>query len=301
NPNYSLFKYTNDKLYELNINPMSGFVEPNHLEYFRFVGRIMGLALIHNQYLSVNFSFIVYKKLLNKNLCITDLIFVDPELYKNLNWLKNNDGADLLFLTFGINEKDSFDNPKYVELKPNGSNIAVTDSNKDEYIDLVIKYKLNNGNDKEQFKALKEGFYEIVPKKINKILNEFDLKFLLIGTNEIDIEDWKNNTEYEGYNENDITIINFWKCVNSFNQEDRIKLLIFATGNSQIPTTGFKDLQGNGNIQHFKLNKYGKTNELPKSHTCFNCIDLPPYKSYDQLKEKLSIAISEGIDEFSYA
>jgi len=38
---------------------------------------------------------------------------------------------------------------------PNGANIDVTDSNKNEYINLVINYKLNNTNDKEQLKAIK--------------------------------------------------------------------------------------------------------------------------------------------------
>ncbi|ORX83123.1 hypothetical protein BCR32DRAFT_153245 [Anaeromyces robustus] len=88
NPNYLFFKYTNDKSYELNINPISGLNEPNHLKYFKFIGRIMGLALLHNQFLSVNFSYIFYKKLLSRNLSFKDLIFLDPELYKNLNWLK---------------------------------------------------------------------------------------------------------------------------------------------------------------------------------------------------------------------
>ena len=48
-----------------------------------------------------------------------------------------------------------------------------------------------------------------------------------------------------------------------------MKLLIFATGNSQVPVTGFKDLQGNGEIQHFKLKKSGSENDLPKSHTWY--------------------------------
>ena len=39
---------------------------------------------------------------------------------------------------------------------------------------MVIKYKLNS--DKEQFNALKQGFYEIIPEKINTILDEVDLK-----------------------------------------------------------------------------------------------------------------------------
>jgi len=41
---------------------------------------------------------------------------------------------------------------------------------------LVVKHKLNNTGDENQFKALKEGFYEIIPKEINTIINEIDLK-----------------------------------------------------------------------------------------------------------------------------
>jgi len=33
--------------------------------------------------------------------------------------------------------------------------------------------------------------------------------------------------------------------------------------------TGFKDLQGNGKIQHFKLKKIGTEKDLPKSHTWY--------------------------------
>jgi len=27
----------------------------------------------------------------------------------------------------------------------------------------------------------------------------------------IDVDDWENNTDYDGYKKDDITIINFWK------------------------------------------------------------------------------------------
>jgi len=40
----------------------------------------------------------------------------------------------------------------------------------------MIKYKLNNSNDKEQFEAIKEGFYEIIPMNLKTIIDEFDLK-----------------------------------------------------------------------------------------------------------------------------
>ncbi len=41
---------------------------------------------------------------------------------------------------------------------------------------MVVKDKLKNTNDIEQVNALKQGFYEIIPKSINSILNEIDLK-----------------------------------------------------------------------------------------------------------------------------
>ena len=51
-----------------------------------------------------------------------------------------------------------------------------------------------------------------------------------------------------------------------------MKLLIFVTGSSQVPVTGFKDLQGSGEIQHFRIKRIGTENDLPKSHTWYEYI-----------------------------
>jgi len=60
---------------------------------------------------------------------------------------------------------------------------------------------------------------------------------------------------------------NLYQYVRKFDDENRTKLLLFATSNSQIPVTGFKDLQESDNIQHFTLRKVGTEQDLPKSHT----------------------------------
>jgi len=44
-------------------------------------------------------------------------------------------------------------------------------------------------------------------------LNLLYKKFVLSGITEIDIDDWENNTEYEGYTKDDITIVNFWNVI----------------------------------------------------------------------------------------
>ncbi len=86
-PNYSLFKYSNDDSYELEINPNSS-VDPNHLYYFRFIGRIIGLAIFNKQFLPITFIIPLYKRLLNKPLEYSDLEYVDPQLFRNLQQIK---------------------------------------------------------------------------------------------------------------------------------------------------------------------------------------------------------------------
>ena len=70
-------------------------------------------------------------------------------------------------------------------------------------------------------------------------------------------------------------------------------MIQFVTGTSRIPVNGFKDLQGSDGPRKFTIEKTGDINALPKAHTCFNRLDLPPYKSLNVLQAKLSLAIEE--------
>jgi E3 ubiquitin-protein ligase HUWE1 len=93
----------------------------------------------------------------------------------------------------------------------------------------------------------------------------------------------------------------FWRAVRSFDQEERAKLLQFATGTSKVPLEGFSHLQGIGGKQKFQIHKdFGDVSRLPSAHTCFNQIDLPLYESYEQLKERLLVSITEGATGFGF-
>ena len=104
-------------------------------------------------------------------------------------------------------------------------------------------------------------------------------------------DDWTKFTDYRGYEMNDEVIQWFWKCVRSWPPERKSRLLQFATGTSRIPVNGFKDLQGSDGPRRFTIEKSGDPSQLPKSHTCFNRIDLPPYKDYASLEHKLTLAV----------
>lgn len=86
NPFYCLFEYSAVDNYTLQINPASG-VNPEHLNYFRFIGRCMGLAIFHRRFLDAYFIVSFYKIILQKKVTIDDLESVDAELFRGLRWM----------------------------------------------------------------------------------------------------------------------------------------------------------------------------------------------------------------------
>ncbi|ODQ65142.1 HECT-domain-containing protein [Nadsonia fulvescens var. elongata DSM 6958] len=290
NPFYGLFEYSAHDNYTLQINPRSG-INPEHLNYFKFIGRIVGLAVFHRRFLDAFFIGAFYKMMLNKRVFLDDMEGVDHDYHRNLNWMLDNDITDILELTFSV-EEDQFGELVTLDLKPNGRNIDVTNENKQEYVELVTEWKISR-RIKEQFEAFITGFHELIPADLVNVFDERELELLIGGLSEIDIQDWKKHTDYRGYSEKDQVIEWFWQCIESMDNEQKSRLLQFTTGTSRIPVNGFKDLQGSDGPRRFTIEKAGESTQLPKSHTCFNRVDLPKYEDYETLKTKLIMAVEE--------
>ncbi|XP_065333977.1 E3 ubiquitin-protein ligase Nedd-4 isoform X3 [Cloeon dipterum] len=296
NPYYGLFEYSAMDNYTLQINPFSGLCNEEHLNYFRFIGRIAGMAVYHGKLLDAFFIRPFYKMMLGKQIDLKDMESVDSEYYNSLLWIKENDPSELE-LTFSVDE-ESFGQTSQRELKPNGANIALTNENKDEYINLVIEWRFV-ARVKEQMQAFLEGFSALVPLTLIKIFDENELELLMCGIQHIDVKDWRQNTHYKGdYHPNHLVVQWFWRVILSFNNEMRARLLQFVTGTSRVPMNGFKELYGSNGPQLFTIEKWGSPENYPRAHTCFNRIDLPPYESYQQLRDKLVKAI-EGSQGFA--
>ncbi|XP_017058972.1 E3 ubiquitin-protein ligase Nedd-4 isoform X12 [Drosophila ficusphila] len=296
NPYYGLFEYSAMDNYTLQINNGSGLCNEEHLSYFKFIGRIAGMAVYHGKLLDAFFIRPFYKMMLQKPIDLKDMESVDTEYYNSLMWIKENDPR-ILELTFCLDE-DVFGQKSQHELKPGGANIDVTNDNKDEYIKLVIEWRFV-ARVKEQMSSFLDGFGSIIPLNIIKIFDEHELELLMCGIQNIDVKDWRENTLYKGdYHMNHIIIQWFWRAVLSFSNEMRSRLLQFVTGTSRVPMNGFKELYGSNGPQMFTIEKWGSPNNFPRAHTCFNRLDLPPYEGYLQLKDKLIKAI-EGSQGFA--
>ncbi|MFT7800069.1 E3 ubiquitin-protein ligase HECW1 [Arapaima gigas] len=291
NPYYGLFEYSANDTYTVQISPMSAFVE-NHLEWFRFSGRILGLALIHQYLLDAFFTRPFYKALLRLATDLSDLEYLDEEFHQSLQWMKDNDITDILDLTFTVNE-EVFGQVTERELKSGGANVQVTEKNKKEYIERMVKWRVERGV-VQQTEALVRGFYEVVDSRLVSVFDARELELVIAGTAEIDLNDWRNNTEYRGgYHDGHIVVRWFWGAVERFNNEQRLRLLQFVTGTSSVPYEGFGALRGSNGLRRFCIEKWGKITSLPRAHTCFNRLDLPPYPSYTMLYEKMLIAVEE--------
>ena len=298
NPNYALFKPAVHG-YALQPNP-SSHVNEEHLNYFKFVGRIVGKALLENQLMDVHFTRCFYKNIVGEELTTKDFEDYDPTYHRNLQWLLNNEITDAIEFRFSY-MRDQFGRLEECELKEGGRDIPVTDENKGEYVRLMCYAKMAL-EIKDQIGKFKEGLNEVIPQSAIDIFKGNELELMISGCPVIDIQDLKRNTLYYGYTSNSQNIINFWKVLEDFDENLKAGFLQFVTGTSKIPYQGFKNLKGSGeNIQKFNIHKLPQSDNLPTSHTCVNQLDLPDYQSLETLREKLTIAIKYGKEGFAFA
>uniref|UniRef100_F6PPP8 E3 ubiquitin-protein ligase n=1 Tax=Ciona intestinalis TaxID=7719 RepID=F6PPP8_CIOIN len=299
NPYYGLFEYSATDNYTLQINPNSGMCNEDHFDWFRFIGRVAGMAVYHGKLLDAFFIRPFYKMMLGKPITLRDMESVDSEYYNSLKWILENDPTDL-DLCFTVDE-ELFGQMKVNELKPGGADIKVNNENKREYIQLVIKWRFVS-RVQEQMKSFLQGFNELIPSNLVKIFDENEVELLMCGLGDVDVNDWRRNTNYKGdYSANHIVIQWFWRAVLLMDPELRVRFLQFVTGTSRVPMNGFGELWGSNGPQLFTIEKWGTPEKLPRAHTCFNRLDLPPYKSFEELRKKLLLAIEstqgfEGVD-----
>ncbi|XP_073276047.1 E3 ubiquitin-protein ligase UPL2-like [Primulina huaijiensis] len=286
-------------------NPNSVY-QTEHLSYFKFVGRVVGKALFDGQLLDVHFTRSFYKHILGVKVTYHDIEAIDPDYFKNLKWMLENDISDVLDLTFSIDADEEklilYERAEVTdyELKPGGRNTRVTEENKHQYVDLVAEHRLTTAI-RPQINAFMDGFNELISRDLISIFNDKELELLISGLPDIDLDDLRANTEYTGYTAASPAIQWFWEVVQGFSKEDKARLLQFVTGTSKVPLEGFSALQGISGSQKFQIHKaYGTPDHLPSAHTCFNQLDLPEYPSKRRLEDRLLLAIHEANEGFGF-
>ncbi|TFK19059.1 ubiquitin protein ligase [Coprinopsis marcescibilis] len=279
---------------ELYPNPHSYATESHSLNWYRFIGRVLGKAMYEGILVDVAFAGFFLARWLGKQSFLDDLASLDPELYRGLVFLKHYDNPEELALNFTI-AVDELGVTKDVELVPGGSNLSVTKANRLDYITLVSHFKLKK-QIKKQSDAFFEGLSEMIDGRWLRMFNQQEVQILIGGVNSpIDLDDLRRHTNYGGlYDDKHPVIEAFWDVLNSFNQDQRRALLRFVTSCSRPPLLGFKELAPMFSIRDAGTDQH----RLPTSSTCVNLLKLPMYQNEGAMKRKVLQAImsNSGFD-----
>lgn len=296
NPNYGLFEQSSTgNTYQP--SPLS-YINIEHLPYFKFIGRVVGKALYEGCYVDAFFSSSFYKQILGRSLTLQDIEQQDYQFFKSMKWiLENPIGSAGLTFTY---DTEVLGKKICKELVPKGSEMAVTEENKASFVEKICEAKMQKEVEK-QLEAFMLGFSEIIPRRLVTIFSPKELELMISGLPEVDLEDLKNNTEYEGYSRGHVVVGWFWEILATFDQPMKALFLQFVTGTSRVPPEGFQGLKGIDGPTRFSIHKDFNSAHLPKAHTCLNQLDLPEYPSREILHERLMVALTWGNEGFGFA
>lgn len=289
---YGLFKETSDHL--LYPNPGSGLVHEMHHQLFYFLGTVLAKAMFEGILVDIPFATFFLSKLKQKYNYLNDLPSLDPELYRHLIFLKHYEGdiSDLELYFVIVNNE--YGEQTEEELLPGGKNVRVTNENVITFIHLVANHRLNS-QIRQQSSHFSRGFQQLIQKEWIDMFNEHELQLLISGSVDgFDIDDLRANTNYAGgYRAEHYVIQMFWEVIKHFSLEDQRKFLKFVTGCSRGPLLGFKNLEPLFCIQRAAGSASEEAvDRLPTAATCMNLLKLPPYKSKEQMEQKLLYAIN---------
>uniref|UniRef100_A0A5K3EZU1 HECT domain-containing protein n=1 Tax=Mesocestoides corti TaxID=53468 RepID=A0A5K3EZU1_MESCO len=283
NPAYGMFK-------EYPESRMLWFNEINMEtpEMFTMVGALCGLAIYNSIIVDLTFPTALFKKLLDEEPTLDDLKELDPVVANSLQQLLDYEEPDLedtFALTFEV-IVDNYGAVKHVPLIPSGGDVAVTQENKHKFVEKYVDYKFNRSCS-SVFEAFKRGFFNVCSGYVIKMFQPSELHSMVVGSEEINWQDLRKNTTYQGeYWDQHPVIQWFWEVLlDQCNLKEKKNFLRFLTGCDRVPMVGLSGIkitiQPNNSGDAF----------LPVAHTCHNILDLPKYSSKEILKEKFMQAI----------
>jgi len=289
-------------------------VQDDWEEQFQLFGCVLGFALLHKETISVHLGHHFLRAVFGHKTDAEELFplleSVDKTLHTKLRYILDGTYAGIgdtlldvleqsnLPHTFAVNDSHC---PEFIEptpLKEGGDKIHVTEQNKQEFVDLLLKRLLVSGI-AHQAECFRKGLLRVVPtellERIAELMSVKEIELMVCGVDEIDVDDWMKYTQYDnGYTVESQPVKFFWEAVRKMSDQSRAALLSFTTGSSQVPSGGFRFLQP----ELFTVQRVAVTDRYPEAHTCANTLDLPEFTSLEETERRIYYAIAEAGDAF---
>uniref|UniRef100_A0A3Q2W7X5 HECT-type E3 ubiquitin transferase n=1 Tax=Haplochromis burtoni TaxID=8153 RepID=A0A3Q2W7X5_HAPBU len=280
------------------LNPSACLDE--HMLQFKFLGILMGVAIRTKKPLDLHLAPLVWKQLCCIPLLLEDLEEVDLLYVQTLKSILHIEDSGITEDNFHeMIPLDSFvgqsADGKMVPIIPGGNSIPLTFSNRKEYVERAIEYRLHEIN--RQVAAVREGMSWIVPVPLLSLLTAKQLEQMVCGMPEICCDVLKKVVRYREVDEQHSLVQWFWQTLEEFSNEERVLFMRFVSGRSRLPANT-ADIS-----QRFQIMKVDRPyDSLPTSQTCFFQLRLPPYSSQAVMAERLRYAINNcrSIDMDNY-
>ena len=166
----------------------------------------------------------------------------------------------------------------------NGENISLTRANFKQYLSLLANFKLVKRFE-HPLESFLSGFNSVFSFDIiKKRFAPHEVGFLTCGLRDLNPESIvdmirfpRSNPRVEGW---------FKDYIRSYKPDALRVFLKYITGSSTIPAEGISlrvDFKNEEDPEH-----------LPIAHTCFKSVEMPLYRSYEELERKFTIAIANS-------
>lgn len=287
------------------------------LKRFKLLGQLVAEAVKDKRIFDIPFSKAFYKVVLEQELDIYDIQFIDPDLGRTLLEFKALADRKRYFesvsrgnkcvipnLSFrGAHIEDlglEFSLPGYTDYIQSPENYPreVNIQNLEEYVKFVVSATIEDGVSR-QVEAFKSGFSEVCSLRNIQVFTEDEFERLLCGEQDTwDFCQLRNDINFDhGYTARSTAISNLLEIIQEFKNRERRAFLQFVTGAPRLPPGGLAALKPKMTVVQ-KRTDNNPDMDLPSVMTCTNYLKLPPYSSKEIMKEKLLYAINEGQGSF---
>lgn len=267
---------------------------PLALEMFEFIGKLMSTSIRAKLCLPFAFPPLIWKKLVGDEVTPFDLMEVDMISFRQLDEIEHcdTDVHDLVTDQEGFARR--FENnlcfaylgsdKELHELLPLGFSKEVTFENRLEYVQLVRHARLKEFD--LQIEAMARGMALVIPARALLLFSAAQMEELVCGSPVINLDLWQEMTDISGVSPQTVKL--FWQVMRSLTPKEHSGFIRFAWGRSRLPTRR-EDFS-----TRMRLTNGGRA-AMPVSHTCFFSIELPEYRTEEEMRHGLLTAIYYGV------
>jgi HECT-domain (ubiquitin-transferase) len=301
------------------------------LSTYTSTGLLLGHALRHSIALGIDLSAVFWKLLLRLPVELADLESIDAEYHSSLQNILKTQGVDwgLAFTAPAFSTPlavaaaaaaaataaaatavvdltavlPASSQPEEVPLVPDGAAIDVDDSNKEQYVQLLVERRTDQ-RWSAQASALAAGLSAVLPRHFLSSFTAEDWALVLGGGQPLEADALLSACSYTNEG-GGLTAVRkqqlqswFEALVRSLTPLERRQLLRFATGSSVLSSSS--DDGSCSGMQVSLLAEYEHRQRLPRAATCFRMLKLPAYPDFETLRASVLIAVRFGSAGYTF-